>query len=261
MAAAWLALVPVGRPLAASPPDPRGPEAEAGFVERIATERVERGLPELRLAADLTDVARRHAARMAADGRLYHNPNLASEVSGYKVVGENVGNGGSVGAVHEAFMASATHRRQILRPGYREVGVGVVWSADLMWVVEVFREPAGQPAAAESPAAPVVSAPPQRAARPVPSPATAPRSPASPEPVPTTAAPPTTAATWVPAIPVERLSPAPAPEVAAAETAFVPPAPEGVPPAAAAAAALLVTAVALQLLAVSRLGPAALRPR
>lgn len=249
-----------GGPLAASPPDPPGPEAEAGFVKRIAAERVERGLPELRLAGDLTEVARRHAARMAADGRLYHNPNLASEVSGYKVVGENVGNGGSVGAIHEAFMASAIHRRQILRPGYREVGVGVVWSADLMWVVEVFREPAGQPAAAESAAAPVAPARSQRAGASVPSPAASPP-PALLGPVPTTEAPPTTAATWVPAIPVERLSPAPAPEVAAAETAFVPPVPEGVPPAAAAAAALLVTAVALQLLAVSRLGPAALRPR
>jgi hypothetical protein len=117
--------------------------AEAGFVARIAAERTAAGgLAGYSVADDLVAVARRHAARMASEGRLYHNPSLGSEVTGWTAVGENVGVGPSVDDIHRAFMASATHRHAILSGEYTQVGVGVEVGGDgTLWVVEVFRRP------------------------------------------------------------------------------------------------------------------------
>lgn len=264
---AWLAVAlalsagpGAGALRAAGEPGPPAVDAEADFVARIGAERAGRGLGALTVAADLTAVARRHAARMAAEGRLYHNPNLATDVTGYRVVGENVGDGGSVADIHAAFMASATHRRQILRPGYREVGVGVVQAGELLWVTEVFREPlVAGPAEATPPP------PPPPRVRPASRPATRPAPPPAPPATPPTA-PAVPAAP--PAVPVERLSP-PAPaeagvagrEMGAAAAAAPLPAPQRLPAAAAAAAALLVVTVALQHAAVRRLGLVGTAPR
>jgi hypothetical protein len=118
------------------------PDAEDGFVGRIAAERAGAGLAAYGGADDLVAVARRHAARMAAEHRLYHNPSLGSDVTGWSAVGENVGVGASVDDIHRAFMASATHRHAILSEEFTEVGIGVEVDADgALWVVEVFRRP------------------------------------------------------------------------------------------------------------------------
>lgn len=127
-------------------------DAEEAFVARIAEERSARGLGALAFAADLQAVARRHAQRMADHGKPYHNPALASEVQGWEIVAENVGAGMDVESIHEAFMASSTHRDVILHPQLTQLGVGVVHTSDdRLWVVEVFRKPAEEPAPAEEP--------------------------------------------------------------------------------------------------------------
>lgn len=114
--------------------------AEREFVLAIAQERASRGLGALSDDAELIDVARRQAARMAANKNLHHNPNLQSEVRDWEVLGENVGRGANVAEVHQAFMESETHRAQILEPRYLEVGIGVVWADGELWVAEVFRK-------------------------------------------------------------------------------------------------------------------------
>ncbi|MGH9086307.1 MAG: CAP domain-containing protein, partial [Acidimicrobiales bacterium] len=125
-------------------------DAEQGFAQRIDQERTAHGLAALAPAADLQEVARRHAQRMAERGQPYHNPQLGSEVSDWSMVGENVGVGDQVDAIHAAFMASSPHRSAILSPDFTQVGVGVHVSADArIWVVQVFRRPA---AAATDPA-------------------------------------------------------------------------------------------------------------
>lgn len=118
----------------------------AAFVERIAGERASRGLGHLTVAGDLVAVAERHAERMVERGKPYHNPALGQEVTGWEVVGENVGRGVDVETLHNAFMASATHRDQVLFPGYTEIGVGVVEHDGQLWVAQVFREPLAQTA-------------------------------------------------------------------------------------------------------------------
>lgn len=130
--------------------------AETSFSDLIARERATAGLHPYSHAPDLAEVARAHAARMAGEGRLYHNPNLREQVQNWDIVGENVGKGDTVDAIHEAFMESDTHRREILSPRLTEIGVGVVHHHGLIWVSQVFRRPT--PAPAPSSAAPVTSA-------------------------------------------------------------------------------------------------------
>lgn len=118
----------------------------ASFVAKTNAERTSRGLRAYAVAADLTAVAKRHSEDMAARQALYHNQNLGTEVSNWQVVGENVGDGGSVDSIHTAFMNSPEHRKNILATDYTEIGVGTVTDANgIIWVTEVFRLPASAP--------------------------------------------------------------------------------------------------------------------
>lgn len=139
------------------------PESEQRFVELTANERAARSVEDLSpQPEDLVRVARDHAARMAAEKRLYHNPNLAEEVSGWQTVGENVGRGPSVDRIHGAFMNSPSHRDNVVSVNYTQVGIGVVIADDgEIWVAEVFRKPmaAPGPSPATAPAPDVGEAP------------------------------------------------------------------------------------------------------
>lgn len=206
LVAALVTLVPWAN---ASPDNPGADEA--AFVTRTNAERTSRGLASLGVFGDLQTVARRHAAEMARRNTLGHYGDLRTEVSNWNEVGENVGVGPDVDSIHRAFMASSTHRGEILRASYRDLGVGVVWANGRLWVSEVFRAPANASAA---PAPAPASAPPrqlaQRASRSAPRtaipaamthPAPLPPPPPAPEPVvaptpapaPTTTVPPTDA--------------------------------------------------------------------
>lgn len=117
------------------------PEAEADAVARLNAARTAAGLPALAVAADLTNVARQQSQRMAGSNTLYHNPNLATDVTNWSTLAENVGYGGSVAVVHDAFMGSAPHRANILATAPTQVGIGVVVSGGRTWVTQVFRKP------------------------------------------------------------------------------------------------------------------------
>lgn len=117
---------------------------ESEFVSRANSARTSRGLRAYPVRTDLVAVARRQAARMAAARRIYHNPNLASDVRGWRSVGENVGRGGSAARIHEAFMSSSGHRANILSGTFTEIGVGTARGGDgLIYVSQVFRRPTG----------------------------------------------------------------------------------------------------------------------
>ena len=112
--------------------------AEESFVAKINAERSARGLAPLQVYWDLVDDARAHSQRMMDAGDLHHNPNLGSVASGWRGLGENVGVGGSVAALHQAFMNSTVHRNNILGD-FNYVGVGVTVESDTkMWVTVVF---------------------------------------------------------------------------------------------------------------------------
>ena len=76
---------------------------------------------------------------MAARRSIYHDSNLTSEVRGWRAIGENVGRGPTVSAVHRAFMSSSSHRAHILSGRYKQIGTGVVKGSDgYLYVTEVF---------------------------------------------------------------------------------------------------------------------------
>lgn len=115
---------------------------ESQFTSRLNQARAARGVHRLVTRDSLVSVARSWAATMAERSRLYHNPNLTSQVSNYRWVGENVGYGPEAGVIHVAFMNSPAHRANILDRDYTEVGVGAVVRNGRVWVAQVFRRPA-----------------------------------------------------------------------------------------------------------------------
>lgn len=179
---AFAALGPLGAPAGAAV----DPAAEQRFVALLNQERAAAGVPAVRVATDLTAAARRHSDRMADAQSLHHSPDLGGSVQGWQKLGENVGRGPTVASIHQALVASPGHRRNMLDSDFTQVGVGVEFRDDTVWVTQIFRTPAPAPA-------PATTSPEPRPA-PAPQATTAP-APAAPAARPATAAPPAPPAT------------------------------------------------------------------
>jgi hypothetical protein len=120
-----------------------GPD-EGSFASAVNAARSGHGVAPMSLQADLSAVARAQAQRCADADELFHNPTLGSDVSGWQVVGENVGVGGDWRSIEDAFMASPEHRANILDPVFTQFGVGTAVGKDgSLWVSQVFRAPGG----------------------------------------------------------------------------------------------------------------------
>jgi hypothetical protein len=133
MTALTVGFLALGAPVASA-----SASKESEFVSKINAERRERGKGALTVKSDLVAAARRHSARMAAKGDIWHNDNLGNEIDGWTVLGENVGMGPTVDSLHEAFMNSQGHRHNILLSDYNQVGIGVVVDNGTIYVTEVF---------------------------------------------------------------------------------------------------------------------------
>jgi len=112
----------------------------SGYLSRLNGERAAHGLTPLVMRADLTSIAQSWSAHMAATGVLSHNPSLASEVTNWLAVGENVGDGPTIGDLDAAFMASPKHRANVLDPTYDDVGIGTVTRDGMIWITVDFRD-------------------------------------------------------------------------------------------------------------------------
>jgi uncharacterized protein YkwD len=113
---------------------------EDRFVDLINAERQAVGSVSLVVVPELVAGARAQAEAMAAEGRIFHNQNLGDITDGWYLMGENVGRGGNIETLHDAFMASPGHRDNLLNPVYDAVGVGVVWADGIPYVAEVFMD-------------------------------------------------------------------------------------------------------------------------
>ncbi len=115
---------------------------EARFVEAINAYRAQNGLSALVPDAELLRVARNWSAQMRAAGEISHNPNLRSDVkANWRKLGENVGVGPTVADLHQAFIDSPAHRRNLLDPSFQRVGIGIVYDTDgTIFVTEQFME-------------------------------------------------------------------------------------------------------------------------
>jgi uncharacterized protein YkwD len=119
---------------------------EAALVRYINQARRNAGLSAVTVAPGTTDVARRWALKMATSKTLGHNPNFAAEVGrsgspNWTKVSENVGYASACDAeqLFDAYMNSPGHRKNILDPKVRYIGMGSVdrtdpqWSCGIVW--------------------------------------------------------------------------------------------------------------------------------
>lgn len=131
---------------------PNAPD-EAEFVADINQVRAGAGAGALHVDSRLADEARRWAATMASSG-LRHNPDMTADAPpGWTLLGENVGTGGSVSAIEDAFVNSPHHYENMVDARFDALGVGVVVDGNVLWVAEEFMAGGGVPAPA-APAAP-----------------------------------------------------------------------------------------------------------
>lgn len=115
---------------------------ESEYQARVDRDRASDDLDTLVVTADLTDVARQHAAEMADELRTFPDRDLGDQIAGWDELGALVGRGTSVEAVHADWMSSPVHRSEILHGTYQHVGTGVAWGQDgRMYVAQVFRVP------------------------------------------------------------------------------------------------------------------------
>jgi hypothetical protein len=172
---------------------------EASFVARINSLRVSKGLNALQVHPNLVSKARSWAQTMGAAGRIWHSTLSDGITADWQKLGENVGMGGTVDALHAAFVASPHHYENLVDPDFTYVGVGVVVVNGTIYVSETFMELQSSSATAPVATAPV-TAPKPPAPKPKPQPVV--KVAAAPAPVPTPAPIAESAPTPVPEAPV-----------------------------------------------------------
>lgn len=111
---------------------------EATFAAMANDVRSQHQARRLRVTERLSRMARRHSKRMAAQGELYHsNLRRVFRSFDYRMVGENVGYGGSLSQLMGAFMNSPPHAHNLLG-NWRRTGVGVYRQGDRIWITQLF---------------------------------------------------------------------------------------------------------------------------
>lgn len=117
--------------------------SEQGFLSKINSSRSAVGLPPLTMDGSLQSHARKHTADMIAADDIFHSSSSelkAAAGNGWSIIGENVGRGGTVDSLHNAFMNSPGHKKNILCPAYNYVGIGTDTAPDgRLYVTVVFK--------------------------------------------------------------------------------------------------------------------------
>jgi len=139
--AAILLAVAAISPLVISRPADASPSMEQAFINEINALRGSQGLPALAVHSNLTSKARSWAQTMAGAGRIYHSDLQSGITANWKRLGENVGVGSDVTSLHNAFVASPTHYKNLVDSTFTHVGVGVYVGPDgTVWVAEEFMQ-------------------------------------------------------------------------------------------------------------------------
>jgi uncharacterized protein YkwD len=138
-------------PLKVPPPAPE-PSEQNKIIFLVNAERSKKGLSSVRANAKLMEAAQKYAELMASRSQLSHT--IDGDVSGrvnavgyrWKSVGENIAwNYDDAVSVVAGWMDSTGHRRNILTPGFSEIGVGIATnSRGEHYHCQVFATPAGQ---------------------------------------------------------------------------------------------------------------------
>jgi uncharacterized protein YkwD len=122
--------------------------AERTLFQMVNRERHAAGLPALRWDDTLASAARQHAGVMAAQRSVAHVfpgeaslPGRATQAGAhFSWLSENVIESTDSVAAHAQFMASPTHRANILDSDMDTVGIGIVERSGRLYVVEDFEK-------------------------------------------------------------------------------------------------------------------------
>lgn len=103
-------------------------QAELNAVrDQVNASRAAAGLPALRENLVLDIKADRWAQGMRDQCRIWHSRLADGAPPNWRKLGENVGMGGNVGQIHDAYMNSPGHRANVLDPSFTEIGTAAVW--------------------------------------------------------------------------------------------------------------------------------------
>lgn len=127
---------PTGRtalPFKVEAPEPR-PALEAEMLELVNRERAAAGVAPLRNDPALTEVARKHSADMLTRRYFSHDTpehkspfdRMREAKLSFLTAGENLALAPSVRVAHNGLMNSPGHRRNILNPRFRRIGIGIM---------------------------------------------------------------------------------------------------------------------------------------
>ena len=158
---------PPPAPPAPTPPPPAPAidpnEAATQFFDLTNGARASAGVPPLEWRADVAGMAVSHSVEMAQQGSIWHGSFVSQgnlKALNASLLGENVGMGGDVPSLHDAFMNSEHHRENILDGGFNQVGIGVIVSGGVVYVTEDFLHSKSAGTARPTPVAhPTVSKP------------------------------------------------------------------------------------------------------
>jgi len=113
-------------------------DEEVDFAAMVNQVRDRVGARDLRVTERLSEIARKHSRRMANQGQLFHSDlSKTFRRFNYRMVGENVGYGGSLDQLLDAFLNSPPHRENLVGQ-WKRTGVGVYWQGDRVWITQVF---------------------------------------------------------------------------------------------------------------------------
>lgn len=116
-----------------------GAAEEDQFVSLINGLRASKGLGTLSIDSELVTQARGWSQTMSKRGSIFHASDLSVGVSAnWQKLGENVGVGGDVQSLFDAFVASPTHYANLVDPAFTRIGVGVIWAGDRMFTAHRF---------------------------------------------------------------------------------------------------------------------------
>lgn len=129
---------------------------EAEFVRLINDLRASKGAGPLTVNEELVRVARPWTVKMKTAGEISHNPDLAKQVNAnWRKLGENVGVGPTVPMLHEAFVKSPAHLKNLVDPTFEAIGITIEYDGDVFYVTQQFMDIATDSAAPKTSTAPV----------------------------------------------------------------------------------------------------------
>lgn len=123
--------------------DPASAEYRSQLEDATNAARSAHGLAPLSVDGGLTAVAADWSGTQAAQNRMFHNPDVAAQIpGGWSHYGENVLQNyahASPQQLVDQWLASPSHRENLLNPGHTSMGVGAAVAGDgKLYATQVF---------------------------------------------------------------------------------------------------------------------------